>query len=455
MPCKIIIVGNNAAGSGVVSAARKTDRDAEIIVIDKGKYPAYSRCGLPYVLAGEISSFENLITFPFSFYELMKIDLRLETLVTSVEPKENTVTTEREGKIEKIKYDSLVLATGADTFIPPIKGFDKDGVYSLRSMDDGKKIQKAMNKATSAVIIGAGFIGLEIAHAFVEKGITTTVIEMAQHILPAVFDIDMATFAHKKMEKRGVRVMASTTTKEIVGKEKVDGILVGNKIVKADMVIMATGVRANTDLAKKIGLTLGIDDRTIRVNSRMETSIPNIYAAGDCAESKNFITGLPTVCQLGTTAVRHAKVAGINAAGGYSIFPGVISSAVTKMFGFEVGATGITESQANKAGLEAVTGSLTSTTKPLYFPGGKEIKAKIIAEKEFGTVIGGQIVGGEDVAQRVNMISLAIQNRMTVVELAKADTCYAPPVAETWEPIALAAELAMSKLRAAYCKDLF
>jgi len=446
-PRKIIIVGANAAGTSVASAARKTDRNAEITVIDKGKYPAYSRCGLPYVLAGEIPSFDDLITFPLSFYKMMKIDLRLETLVTAVDSKEKTVTTEQDGKTEKIKYDSLVLATGADNFMPPIKGYDKYGVYGLRSIEDGRRIQEAMKKAKSAVIVGAGFIGLETAHAFVEKGIKTTVVEMLSYVMPTMFDKDMADLAQKKMEEHGVRIIVGQALGEIVGKEKVEGAVVGDEVIEADMVIMATGVRANLDLAKQAGLTLGERDRIIRVNSRMESSVPDIYAAGDCVESRSFVTGLPTICQLGTTAVRQAKVAGVNAAGGYAIFPGVLGSAVTRMFGIEVGATGVTEFQAKRAGLETVVGKITSATKPHYFPGGKEIRVKIIAEKEFGTVIGGQIVGGEEVAQRVNMISLAIQNRMTLMDLAKVDTCYAPPVCETWEAIALAAEMAVSRLR--------
>lgn len=443
---RIVIVGDNAAGTSVASAARKTDRKAEIIVIDKGKYPAYSRCGLPYVLAGEIPAFDDLITFPLSFYKMMKIDLRLNTVVTSVDSSEKTVETEHNGKIETIKYDSLVLATGAANFIPPVKGYDKEGVYGLRSIEDGKKISEAMKKSKNAVIVGAGFIGLETAHAFIEKGIKTTVVEMLPYVMPALFDKDMANLSQKMMEKHGVRIIVNEPIGEIVGKEKVEGSVIEDETIDADMVIMATGVRANLDLAKEIGLELGVRDRIIRVNSRMETSDPNIYAAGDCVESRSFITGLPTICQLGTTAVRQAKVAGINAAGGYAIFPGVLGSAVTRIFGFEVGATGITEFQAKRAGLQTVIGKLTSTTKPHYFPSGKEIRVKIIAEKELGTVIGGQIIGGEDVAQRVNMISLAIQNRMTVMELAKADTCYAPPVAETWEAIVLAAEMAASRL---------
>jgi NADH oxidase (H2O2-forming) len=447
VPRRIVIVGNNAAGTSVASAARKQDRKAEITVLDRGSHPAFSRCGLPYVLAGEIASFDDLTTFPLSFYNMMKLNLRLETEVTAVDAQAKTITAVHNGQTESIPYDALVLATGANNFIPPIRGYDKDGVYGLRTIEDGKRIQQAMKTVKSAAVVGAGFIGLETAHAFIEKGITTTVIEMLPAVLPAMFDSDMATFAQSALEEHGLRIIIGSPIGEILGNDKVEGALVNDEEIAADMVIMATGVRANLDLAKQAGLTLGERDRTIRVNAQMQTSVPSIYAAGDCAESQSFITGLPTVSQLGTTAVRQAKVAGTNAAGGYAIFPGVLSSAVTRMFGFEVGSTGITEFQAQRAGLQTVVGRLTTPTKPHYFPGGKEVRVKVIAEKELGTVIGAQMVGGEDVAHRVNMVSIAIQNRMTVMELAKADTCYAPPVADTWEAVALAAEMASSRLR--------
>jgi len=209
---------------------------------------------------------------------------------------------------------------------------------------------------------------------------------------------------------------------------------------------VATGIRINNELAQKAGIAIG-ETRGIKVNMRMETSVKDIYAAGDCAESISLITQRPTLSQLGTTAVRQGKVAGINAAGGYAIFTGVLGSAVSKMFDFEVGATGLTEFFANRAGIATVTGSITSKTRAEYYPGAQPIRVKIIVEKETQRIIGGQIVGGEEVTQRINALSFAIQKQMTVRELVKADTCYAPPVSETWEPMVLAAETALMKLR--------
>ena len=398
-------------------------------------------------MAGDIPSFENLIVFPPSYYKMMKLNLETKIKVKLIEPKEKTVLTEEEdGKQETIKYDSLILATGAGSLVPPIKGRDKDGVFCLRTIEDGKDIQGAMKETKKAVVVGAGFIGLEMAHAFAEKNIETTVVELLPCTLSAVLDKDMAGLVQGEIEKRGVRIIVGRGVDEILGDSRATGVLVAGEEIPADLILLACGVRSRNELAAKAGIGIGVT-KAIKVNPRMGTSMPDIYAAGDCVESKDMITGRPTLSQLGTTAVRQGKVAGINAAGGYATFPGVLSSAVTRIFGFEVGATGLTEFRAGRTGLKTVSGKITAKTKPEYFPGGKDIKVKILAEPEFGRVIGGQIVGGEDVAQRINMISLAIQKGATVWELAKADTCYAPPVADTWEPVALASELAGLKIR--------
>jgi len=449
LPRKILIIGANAAGINAASAARKTDREAEITLITDEEYPAYSRCGLPFVLAGDIPSFENLIIFPTSYYRMMRLDLRTDTKAKTINPRGKTVLVK--GKDEKQKtmeYDSLILTTGAESFCPPIKGRDKDGVLSLRTIEEGKHIHDAMKRAKKAVVVGAGFIGLEMAHAFAEKNIETTIVEMLPCCLPAVLDEDMADLVRREIERHNVRVIVGKGVDEILGDGRVTGVFVAGEEIPADIVLLACGVRARNELAEKAGIEMGAT-RAIKVSHRMETSMPDIYAAGDCIESTDMITGRPTLSQLGTTAVRQGKVAGINAAGGYSIFPGVLGSAVTRIFGFEVGATGLTESRARagRVGLKTVSGKITAKTKPEYFPGGKEITVKIVIESESERIVGGQIVGGEGVAQRINMISLAIQKGATVWDLGKADTCYAPPVADTWEPVALASELAGLKIR--------
>lgn len=444
---RIVIIGANAAGVHAANAARKTDPKAKITLIDKESYPAYSRCGIPYVLGGEIASFDNLLAFPPSHYRMMKFDLRLKTKARSVNPDDKIVLVEdAEGNFEAIKYDSLILTTGADPFILPIEGHNLPGVFAMRTLDDGIAIQEAMKTAESAVVIGAGFIGLETAHSLVANKIKTTIVEVVPYILPALFDEDMADYAQKKIEEHGVTVALGRRVNAILGKDKVEGVSVGGEEIKADFVVMAAGIRPRTELIRGLGIELGIT-RAIRVKPTMETSVSNIFAAGDCVESQSSITGLPCLYQLGTNAVRQGTTAGINAAGGYVSNPRVICSAVSKIFDFELGAVGLSEYQATKVGFQTVSASITGRTRASYFPGGKEVKVKIIAEPILGRVMGAQLVGGEAVAQRVNMLSVGIQKEMTALELSAADTSYAPPVAETVEPVATAAEIVAKKIR--------
>jgi NADH oxidase (H2O2-forming) len=447
MTRKIVIIGAHAAGLDAASAARKTDRTAEITLITKEKKTAYSRCGLPFVLGRHIKTFDDLLVFPERFYKMMKLNLLTETTVTNIDAKAKTVDIEdKNGKKETLSYDSLVLTTGADPFVPPIKGREKKGVYVVRTIEDGEKIDKGIETAKSAVIIGAGLIGLEVAVACLERGLKTTVVEFLPYVLPVLLDKEMADRVQKKLEEKGMNIIVGKGAEEILGADKVTGVRVAGETILADVVVVATGVRANTELATNAGVALG-ETRGIKTNMRMETNIKDVYAAGDCAETINLVTLRPTMSQLGTTAVKQAKVAGTNAAGGYSTFTGALGSWITRLFDTEIGGTGLTDFFAARAGIETVTGTIVSKTKADYFPGALPIRIKIIAEKESTKIIGAQIIGEEEVTQRINALSFAIQNEMTLQELAKAETCYAPPVNETWEPMVLAAEMALRRLR--------
>jgi len=456
MPRRIVIIGAHAAGVDAAVAARKTDRTSEITLLTTEKRAGYSRCGIPFVLGGHIPRFDNLIVYPPGFYRMMKLDLRYETTATSIDTEAKTVETkDKTGKIQKLEYDSLIIATGAYPFVPPIKGREKQGVYVVRTLEDGEKIDEAIKTAKSAVVIGAGLIGLETAVAFVERGLKTTVVELLPYVLPVMLDKGMADMVHKMLEEKGLKIIVGRGVDEILGNEKVSGVSVAGEKIPADIVVVATGIRANTELAKKANIVFG-QTRAIKVNMKMEIfktvnnrvqPLKDVYAVGDCAESVSLITHRPVLSQLGTTAVRHAKVAGTNAAGGYAMFPGCLGSAVTRLFDSEIGATGLTEFMAGRAGIKTVVGSITSKTKADYYPGALPIKVKIVVEKETEMIIGGQIIGGEEVTQRINALSFAIQKQMTVRELVKADTCYAPPLNETWEPMVLAAETALRRLR--------
>ena len=448
MPKRIVIIGAHAAGVDAASAARKTDRTADITLVTDEKHCGYSRCGLPFVIGGQIPTFESLIVFPPPYFKMMKLTLKTETKATAINTTNKTVeTTDKTGKTETIAYDSLIVSTGASPFMPPIKGKEKQGILSLRTLEDGARIEQAVkNGAKTAVIMGAGLIGLETTIALQERGLETTVVEMLPQVLPQMLDADMAKTTQELLEQKGIRILTGKSVEEFLGTEKVTGIVAGGEQIQADIFISAFGVRANTQLAANAGIILG-DTKAVRTNARMETNIKDIYAVGDCAESTHIVTQKPALMQFGTVAVRHGKVAGINAAGGYALFTGVLGSSVSRLYKTDIGSTGLTEVAAQKARIETITGTITSKTKADYYPGALPIKVKLIVEKESQRVIGAQIIGGEEVTQRINAISFAMQKQMTARELAKADTAYAPPVCETWEPLVLAAEMVLMKLR--------
>jgi NADH oxidase (H2O2-forming) len=443
---RIVIIGANAAGVDAAVAARKTDRECEIILLTRENVGAYSKCGMPFVLGGDIESFEKIIVYLPSFYTTMKLDLRTETTATGIDVKAKKVDYETsDGKQGTLEYDQLIVTTGASPFRLPIQGIDKEGVYNLHTLENGLRIAEAMKTASTAAVIGSGLVGLEVAEAFLKRGIKVSVIEMLPTILPRLLDPDMSVEVQKRFEGKNANFILGKAAEAIVGEARVRAVSVGGKEVPADIVVNAAGVRPNVELAKKAGIAIG-ETGGIKTNLKMGTNIKDVYAAGDCAEVNHLVAHVPVLPLLGSTAVREGKTAGTNAAGGYATFPGTLFSAVSQMFDFEVGAVGLTEGWANRNGIEVYTGKMSGYTRAPYYPGALPIKVKLIVEKENKEIVGGQIVGGEEVTQRINAISLAIQKQMTVFELVKADTCYAPSVCETWEPMVLAATMAIRKL---------
>jgi NADH oxidase (H2O2-forming) len=420
MARRIIVIGANAAGVDAASAARKKDRTAEITLVTLEKNAGYSRCGLPFVIGNVIPSFRDLIVYPPAYFQMLKLNLRTETKVTAVNTKEKTLVIAcKDGTTETLTYDSLVIATGADPFMPPIKGREKQGIHSLRGLEDGERIDAAVKAgAKSAIIMGAGLIGLEVGVALIERGLKVTIVEMLPQILPQMLDADMAKLVQEQLEAKGMRILTGKTVEEFLGDDKVTAIMAGGDRIEADLFISAFGVRANTKLAVDAGIPLG-ESRAIKANARMETDVKDVYAVGDCAESPSIITHKPMCAQLGTIAVRQGKVAGANAGGDYALFTGVLVSAVTRLFDVEAGATGLTEAAAARNGIEVITGAISSKTKADYYPTAKPIKVKLVVEKESQRLIGAQIIGGEEVTQRINALSFAIQKQMTVRDCAR------------------------------------
>ncbi|RLG50129.1 MAG: hypothetical protein DRN96_08540 [Thermoproteota archaeon] len=441
---KVVVVGGGVAGAPAAEAAKVAG--AEVTLVSMEEHIGYSRCGLPYLIGGKVKSPEDLTVYPES--DLKRIGVEVV--------KGKAVDVSRDGKLRvelnaggsaEISFDSLVLATGASAVVPPIKGADLPGVYTLRTIDDALEIMKAVKESKTAVIVGAGFIGLELAENFTELGLKAVVVEMLPHVLPAVLDSDMAKILQKHLKKHGVELHVKRRVEEIAGESRAEEVIVQEVGgVKADLVVLATGVRAETELAKVAGAEIGAT-RGIKVDWRLQTTQPGVYACGDCAEVRNLVTGQPALIQLGTAAVRQGRVAGENAAGGRRAYFGGLASAVTKLFGMQVGATGLTVWQAEEAGLPVEGVRVVGRSRPHYYPGAERIYVKLVAETEQGRVVGAQIMAPLEVAPRINLVATAIQAGLTVSELAAMDSCYAPPVSEYVEPVARAAQELQRRLK--------
>ena len=438
---RIVVIGSGTAGSNFALFARKLDRKAEIIVIGKEKTMQYSPCALPFVLSGKIPKLEDIIVFPNEFYEKQKIQMMLDAEAKEIDRKRKVVITDK----GEVPYDKLILATGSKAFVPPIKGVENDGVFTLKTMDDVKKIQAYLEerKPKKAVVIGAGLIGLEGAVAFRELGLEVVVVELLEHLLPTMLDKDIASIVQSHLEEKGIEFKFGVAVSEILG-NPVEGVKIGEEEIKADIVLVATGVRANVDLARKAGLEV---NRGIVVNEYLRTSDPDIYAIGDCAEVFDAVTGNRILSQLGTTALRMAKVAAENVFGKDVKFRPVFNTAITELFDLEIGTFGITQERAKKEGIEIVVGKFKGSTKPEYYPGGKPITVKLIFRKEDRKLIGAQIVGGERVWGRIMTLSFAAQKGATVEDIAYGETAYAPPISPTIDPITVAAEMALRKFK--------
>lgn len=410
---KIVVIGGGAAGTSAAMAARKQDRSAEITIVHKENLPEYSRCGLPYAISGAISDFENLVIHPAGFYEkMMRIKLLLGREATDVSG--NKVILDDGGELE---WDSLIIATGGQPVTLQAPGFAK--AFTLRTIEDGKKIATEAKKGKKAAIVGAGLVGMELADALIKLGLNVSVVELMPEILP-LFDRDMAETVRKRAEEEGVKFF--------LGKKLEDTGLEG------DFAVICVGVRPDAALARKIGLEV---NRGIVVDEKMETNRPGVYAAGDCAE---YPGGKPI--QLGTIAVRSGRVAGTNAAGGDATADSFKGASMSLLFGTEVSAVGLTESEAASKGIPVMVGKSAGGSKPEYYPGGHPIHVKLIASPD-GKLWGAQIIGD---AQRINSLSLAIEKGCSLQDLAGWETGYAPPLAPVIDPIAVAAESALLRL---------
>lgn len=439
----IVVVGLGPAGLWSAISARMTNRSVRVTVVTDEEFLTYSRCGLPFVIGGEIKGFEDLIITSMKY--LKSIGIKILTRCRAIEVDDENLLVEHDGYVERINFSSLIFATGSRPFVPPIPGRDLDGVYTLRTIRDGMKIVDEAGKARNVMVVGAGAIGLEVAEALSKLGLNVILVEIMPRVLPAILDDDMARLLHRRISSK-VNLMLDSRVEEIVGDDRVREVVVNGRHFPCDFVVMATGVRPNVDLAETAGVNIGKLGGIV-TDKRMQTSNSRMYAAGDCAETFHLITKKPFLPLLGTVAFRQGRVAGVNAAGGLAWYHGALGSTVLRVFGVEVGFTGLTASQAVEEGFNVVVGKVKWKTRAEYYPGARDITVKLIFNGDNGRLIGGQIVGGEAVAPRVNMLATAMTCGMDVEGLVSVDTCYSPPVADTIEPIVRAAEVALRKFK--------
>jgi NADPH-dependent 2,4-dienoyl-CoA reductase/sulfur reductase-like enzyme len=458
---KIVVIGGVAAGTSAASKAKRVDPNTQVTILQDEPLVSYGACGMPYVIEGLIDSFEELIERPADeFKKQYDIDVIVNTRAEKIDPRQQKVyaTNLANHKHISLDYDSLVIATGARPFIPPIRGVHLDRVVLLRNYGDGKKIKELITNGTnSAVIVGAGLIGLEMAESFKKNGVdNVTVVEMTDHVLPYILDDDLAKIVEKHLQGKGVKLRLGEKLVEILEGEggngnesrnrKARGIKTTKGSIESDLVLLGTGVRPNSEIAMDAGIDLGYAN-AIRVDEYMRTNISNIFAVGDCATAKSYVTGKDTYLPLGTTANKQGRIAGENATGGNAIFRGIAGSTISKSFDLYFGKTGLSVEEALKEGFEPAEETIESITRSGYYPDNKPIWIKIISDKKSnGRVLGSQIVGGEGVKGRIDLIALALLLNANIADLAGYDACYVPPASPVWEPVNIAASQVIKKI---------
>ena len=450
----IAIIGCGASGGTAAQFARKTDRKAIITVFEKGKYPQYSKCALPYVIAGDMPSFGNLIEFSEEWFKKAGINLHLNTTVEKIDTKKQTVVAKKGTETIEQSYDSLIIATGAKPFIPPIQNVQEDGklvvgVHILRTIDDAQQISSFVKKTKKATIVGAGLIGLEMADSLHKKGMGVTIVEALPSILPCTLDEDMKEVILGEVTKNVKLHLNSLATKIESKNGNISRVFVKNNQtgeenkIDTDLLIIATGCKPDAALAKAAGCEIGKTGGII-VNEKSETTVKGVYAVGDCTEYKDFVTKQPVVIGLGSVGVRQGIAAGTNAAGGdYRLPIGVLQTCTSEFFGLEIAAVGpITSHMEN---IPTISGRFNGSSLPEYFPGGKPISVKVIVHKDTGKILSAQAVG-DKAAQRINTFACAILNEMDVEAFRKLETAYAPPIAPTLDAVTLACDVVSLKL---------
>ena len=438
---KIVIIGGVAGGATAAARIRRLDENAEIIIFERSGYISYANCGLPYYIGGVIEDKEDLtLQTPEGFYRRFKIKAKVNHEVTDIDAKNKTVsvTDLKTGASFTESYDKLILSPGAKPILPDFYT-ENERTFTLRTVEDTLKIRAFVEQyqPKTAVIIGGGFIGLEMAENLAELGIKTTIVQRGNHLLPPV-DCDMASFIHASFRYHGVELLlSSSASKMSIADNKVQLEIDGGRQLSADMVVLAVGVTPENTLAKKAGLELGLKG-TIKVNSKMEASVPDIYAVGDAVQVKHFVTEQDAVISLAGPANKQGRVAADNICGLESEYKGSQGSSVIKLFDMTVATTGINEQQAKSSGYEYEKVILTQNSHAGYYPGAKTMTLKLIFERKSLKILGAQIVGYDGVDKRIDVIATAIRAGLSADWLKDLDLAYAPPYSSAKDPVNMA-----------------
>lgn len=445
MAKRLAVIGGDAGGMAAATQARRLDPSLEIVAFERTEHTSYSACGIPYVVGGAVEDLDDLVArSPQEHRDRSRIDVRTRHEVTAVDlaSRRLEVRDHAHGRTIYVPFDELVIGTGARPIRPDLPGIDLPWVHGVQTLDDAARLlyRAQASACRNVVVVGGGYIGLELAEAFVERRARVTVVESRAHVM-STLDDDMAVPIEDAMRKIGIEVRLGTAVTGF-GDQAVE---TASGPIAADLVILGIGVEPNSELAGAAGLDLGVR-AAVRVDRRQQTSAPGVWAAGDCAESFHLVSRQPVYVALGTVANKQARVAGINIGGGYASFPGVLGTAVTRICSTEIARTGLNEREATEAGFAYVVATIDSTTSASYFVDAPAITVKLLAEQGTGRVLGAQIVGGRGAAKRIDVIATAITAGMDVQQVIDLDFGYAPPVSSLWDPIAVAARVALANL---------
>jgi NADPH-dependent 2,4-dienoyl-CoA reductase/sulfur reductase-like enzyme len=441
---RLVVIGGVAAGTSAAAKAKRTDPDLDVILLERDAYMSYGACGLPYFISGVISNLEMLIArTPAQFREQgIEVRLRHEALGIDAANRNLHVADLVNAKEYTLPYDQLVIATGAAAFKPPVPGLELAGVLSLRTLQDGLALRDAVrgNRPKNVVVVGGGYIGLEMAEAFRVLDLPITIVEMAPQLMVNL-DKEMSDLVLAEVQTHGVRVLLNDGLVRCDGVGRVEKVVTQHNEIPADLVLVAIGVRPNTKLADSAGLKLGAG-KAIAVDEHLRTNIEGIYAAGDCADTVHQVTGERTYIPLGTTANKQGRAAGAHAAGMPCTFEGVVGTAAVKVFGLEVARTGLTETEAKAKGWDVDTSRIRAAEHASYYPGATDLHVKLVVDRATRRVLGAQLIGAKGAAKRIDVLAAALYAKMTVDDVARIDYSYAPPYAPVWDPTAVAASVA-------------